>query len=176
MMRKLSTKEMGRLSPAAALQSEKLPVVIVLDNLRSAMNVGSVFRSADAFRASSVILCGVTAIPPHRDILKTALGATESVHWQYFPDTPSAIIYLKGEGYKILAVEQTSKSIPLQEFKSDMPCLYAIVLGNEVSGISDDALGLCDFAIEIPQWGAKHSLNVSVCAGIILWEFARRGL
>lgn len=172
-MRKLSTAEMNRLSPQEALQAPRLPVVLVLDNLRSALNVGSVFRTADAFRAEAIYLCGVTATPPHRDILKTALGATESVPWQYFGHVAEAINVLKSQRYKVVALEQTVNSMPLQDFAESTTGKLALVLGNEVSGVSDEALPLCDLAVEIPQWGAKHSLNVSVCAGIVLWEFAR---
>jgi 23S rRNA (guanosine2251-2'-O)-methyltransferase len=173
-MRKLSTTELGRISPEAALQADKLPVVLVLDNLRSALNVGSVFRTADAFRAEALYLCGVTATPPHRDILKTALGATESVRWKQVAGVTDAIRELRSQGYTIAALEQATGSISLQYIPVDPDQKIAIVLGNEVSGVSDEVLPLCDLAIEIPQWGAKHSLNVSVCAGIVLWEFARK--
>lgn len=167
-MRKLSMEELNRLTKEAYEEVEKLPVIIVLDNIRSLSNVGAVFRSADAFRISAVFLCGITACPPHREIHKTALGADETVHWRYFETTEAACKELKAMGYKIFAVEQVDNSIPLQHFKAEPRS--AFIMGNEVDGVSDDVLPYCDAAVEIPQEGTKHSLNVSVCSGIIMWS------
>ncbi|MFN4081566.1 MAG: RNA methyltransferase [Saprospiraceae bacterium] len=173
-MRKLHTYELGRPDIDAALHSPKLPVALVLDNIRSALNVGSIFRSADALGAARLVLCGITACPPHREILKTALGSTASVNWMYCETTEDALRRLKANGYRLWAAEQTDASTPLHHWRphANTPC--AIVLGNEVSGVSDEALALCDGALEIPQFGAKHSLNVAVAAGVILWEAARQ--
>ncbi len=167
-MRKLSMDELHRLSKDAYGQVEKLPVVIVLDNVRSLSNVGAVFRSADAFRIGELFLCGITACPPHREIHKTALGADETVPWRYFSSTEEACRTLKSMGYRIVAVEQVEGSVMLQDFK--MEPNMAFIMGNEVDGVSDEALPFCDTAIEIPQEGTKHSLNVSVCSGIIMWN------
>jgi 23S rRNA (guanosine2251-2'-O)-methyltransferase len=171
-MRKLSMDELGRKSVNEFRQAEKMPVVVVLDNIRSMHNVGSVFRTADAFLIQGVCLCGYTPLPPHRDIHKTALGATETVAWRHFPATTDAIRSLKEEGYTVLAVEQTEGSMLLTEL-SVVAGPVAVVFGNEVSGVDMAALGLCDGSVEIPQWGMKHSLNVSIAAGIVLWELAR---
>lgn len=167
-MRKLSMEELNRLTKEAYEEVKKLPVIMVLDNIRSLSNVGAVFRSADAFRISAVFLCGITACPPHREIHKTALGADETVHWRYFETTEAACKELKAMGYKIFAVEQVDNSIPLQHFKAEPRS--AFIMGNEVDGVSDDVLPYCDAAVEIPQEGTKHSLNVSVCSGIIMWS------
>ena len=167
-MRKLTMDELHRLSKDQFDAVEKLPVVIVLDNIRSLSNVGSVFRSADAFRIGELFLCGITACPPHREIHKTALGADETVRWRYFETTEEACRTLKEMGYKLFAVEQVADSIMLQDFQTEPNS--AFILGNEVDGVSDEALAFCDGAIEIPQEGTKHSLNVSVCSGIILWH------
>lgn len=167
-MRKLSMDELHRLSKDAYGQVEKLPVVIVLDNVRSLSNVGAVFRSADAFRIGELFLCGITACPPHREIHKTALGADETVPWRYFKSTEEACWMLKSMGYRIVAVEQVEGSVMLQDFK--MEPKMAFIMGNEVDGVSEEALPFCDSAIEIPQEGTKHSLNVSVCSGIIMWN------
>jgi 23S rRNA (guanosine2251-2'-O)-methyltransferase len=172
-MRKLAMDELNRKSVNEFRQSEKTPVIIVLDNIRSMHNVGSVFRTADAFLIKGVYLCGYTPQPPHRDIHKTALGATETVDWQYFATTVEAVQSLKSAGYSVYAVEQTEGSIPLQEFALPDSCLLAVVFGNEVSGVGEEALGLCDGSVEIPQWGMKHSLNISIAAGIVLWELVR---
>lgn len=149
-------------------QSAKLPVIIILDNIRSLSNVGAFFRTADAFRIQELYLCGITACPPHREIHKTALGADETVKWKYFGTTKEACESLKAEGYKIFAVEQIEGSTMLQDF--DFQSKSAFILGNEVEGVSEEALPYCDGAIELPQEGTKHSLNVSVCAGIIMWK------
>jgi 23S rRNA (guanosine2251-2'-O)-methyltransferase len=172
-MRKLAMDELNRKSVNEFRQSEKTPVVVVLDNIRSMHNVGSVFRTADAFLIRAVYLCGYTPQPPHRDIHKTALGATETVDWQYFATTVHAVQSLKSAGYNVFAVEQTEGSIPLQEFVLPESGSLAVVFGNEVSGVGDEALELCDGSVEIPQWGMKHSLNISIAAGIVLWELVR---
>jgi len=170
-MRKLSMDELGRKTPEGFRQSEKIPVIIVLDNIRSMMNTGSVFRTSDAFLLEGIILCGLTATPPHREIHKTALGATESVPWQYFEKTTDAIHQLKEKGFTILALEQTTQSINLKDFRPEKNRKYAIVFGNEVKGVDDEVLSLCDCCLEIPQFGTKHSLNISVTAGMVVWDF-----
>ena len=167
-MRKLSMEELHRLSKDEYEEVAKLPVVLVLDNVRSLSNVGAVFRSADAFRIGELFLCGITACPPHREIHKTALGADETVPWRYFNTTEEACRELKSMGYRIFAVEQVEGSVMLQDFKAEPNT--AFILGNEVEGVSDDALPFCDAALEIPQEGTKHSLNVSVCSGILMWN------
>lgn len=172
-MRKLLNEELGRLSPDEFRETEKLPVVAVLDNIRSAHNTGSVFRTGDAFRISKIFLCGITAKPPHREIRKTALGATESVEWEYVDDTLKAIRRLRAEGYRILAMEQTDASIDLMTFAPGNDNRYALVFGNEMRGVDQAVIEECDGALEIPQLGTKHSLNVSVSAGIALWELFR---
>ena len=172
-MRKLGMDELNRLSVDEYRLSDKMPVVVVLDNIRSMHNVGSVFRTADAFLIQGIYLCGYTPQPPHRDIHKTALGATETVEWKYFQDVREALKELKEGGYKVLAVEQVEKSVPLQEMGRQHSGKTVVVFGNEVSGVGEEALKLCDGSVEIPQWGMKHSLNISVAAGIVLWELAR---
>ena len=167
-MRKLSMEELHRLSKDEYEKVEKLSVVIVLDNVRSLSNVGAVFRSADAFRIGELFLCGITACPPHREIHKTALGADETVAWRYFNSTVEACAELKRMGYRIFAVEQTENSIMLQDFVAEPNT--AFIMGNEVDGVADEVLPFCHGAIEIPQEGTKHSLNVSVCSGIFMWE------
>ncbi len=167
-MRKLSMDELNRLSKEDFEQAEKLPIIIVLDNIRSLSNVGAFFRTADAFRIGELFLCGITACPPHREIHKTALGADETVKWRYFDTTEAACQALKAEGYRIFAVEQVEGSIPLQDFDFEPKTAY--ILGNEVEGVSEEALPYCDGAIELPQEGTKHSINVSVCAGIVMWK------
>lgn len=166
--------ELGRKSVEEFKSSDKTPIVVVLDNIRSMHNVGSVFRTADAFLLESICLCGYTPQPPHRDIHKTALGATETVSWKYYPTTLGAIEYLKAEGYSVYAVEQTENSIVLQEFtKQKSVEKLAVVFGNEVEGVAQEVIAQCDGCIEIPQLGMKHSLNISVAAGIVLWEVVR---
>ncbi len=165
--------ELGRKSVEEFKQSAKTPVIAVLDNIRSMHNVGSVFRTADAFLIEAICLCGYTPQPPHRDINKTALGATESVDWIYFPTAVEAVRELKNKGFTIFAVEQTEGSKPLQKFMTEANDKIAVVFGNEVEGVQDDVLALVDGSIEIPQWGMKHSLNISVAAGIVLWEIFR---
>ena len=167
-MRKLSMDELNRLSKDDFEQADKLPIIIVLDNIRSLSNVGAFFRTADAFRIEELFLCGITACPPHREIHKTALGADETVKWRYFGTTEAACRQLKAEGFKIFAVEQVEGSVPLQDFAFESHTAY--ILGNEVEGVSEEALSYCDGAIELPQAGTKHSINVSVCAGIVMWR------
>jgi tRNA G18 (ribose-2'-O)-methylase SpoU len=167
-MRKLSMDELNRLSKEDFEQAEKLPIIIVLDNIRSLSNVGAFFRTADAFRIGELMLCGITACPPHREIHKTALGADETVKWRYFDTTEAACQQLKAEGYRIFAIEQVEDSVPLQDFNFEPHTAY--LLGNEVEGVSEEALTYCEGAIELPQEGTKHSINVSVCAGIVMWK------
>lgn len=173
-MRKLAIHEIKRLDLEAFKAIEKTPLVFVLDNIRSALNVGSVFRTADAFALAHVYLGGITAQPPHRDILKTALGADESISWSHHPQTTEALQLLKEEGYQIFALEQASTTTLLQALQVDKTRPVALVLGNEVNGIDQAVIDLCDGVIEIPQFGTKHSLNVSVCAGIAAWELMKR--
>ncbi|NCI45810.1 RNA methyltransferase [Sediminibacterium soli] len=171
-MRKLSMEELGRLSAEDFKHAPKTPVMIVLDNIRSMHNVGSVFRTADAFLASGICLCGYTPQPPHRDIHKTALGATETVDWLYFPTTLDAARALREKGYTLYAVEQAQGSIPLEQFVPGAGDKIAVIFGNEVGGVDAGVLQFCDGCIEIPQLGTKHSLNISVAAGIVLWKLA----
>jgi len=166
--------ELGRKSVAAFKEAEKNRVVLVLDNIRSMHNVGSVFRSADAFLVEGICLCGYTPQPPHRDIHKTALGATETIDWIHLPTTLEAVQQLKAKGYKVFALEQAEGSVQLDQFTAASLFPLAIILGNEVEGVDADVLKLCDGCIEIPQFGMKHSLNVSVAAGIVLWEIVRK--
>ncbi|GAB4486888.1 MAG: RNA methyltransferase [Saprospiraceae bacterium] len=173
-MEKLSMDALARLSVEDFKNREKLPITLVLDNVRSGLNVGSIFRSADAFLLEKILLCGITAQPPHREILKTALGSTESVEWEYFSKTSEAVQVLKNGGWRVFAIEQTTRKIWLQDFFPEQGEKYAFVLGNEVDGVNEETLSLCDGAIEIPQFGTKHSLNVAVAAGIVVWEAARK--
>ena len=169
-MRKLSMDDLGRMSKEAFKQAEKNKIVAVLDNIRSMHNVGSVFRTADAFLIEAICLCGYTPQPPHRDIHKTALGATETVDWLYYETTIAAVQDLKQRGYKVYAVEQVESSISLEKFINNADEKIAVVFGNEVAGVDADILPLCNGCIEIPQLGTKHSLNISVAAGIVLWK------
>lgn len=171
-MRKLSMDELGRMSVADFKAAEKKPIVVVMDNIRSMHNVGSVFRTSDAFLVAGICLGGFTPQPPHRDIHKTALGATESVDWWYYDKTIQAVLDLKGKGFKVYAIEQTQGSISLEKFEKPAQPI-AFVFGNEVEGVSDEVLQACDGAFEIPQYGMKHSLNISVAAAIVLWEMVR---
>ncbi|NVO30231.1 RNA methyltransferase [Hymenobacter lapidiphilus] len=170
-MRKLSMDELNRLTVADFKNTRKFPLTLVLDNVRSLHNVGAAFRTADAFAVEKIWLCGITGRPPHRDITKTALGSTDSVAWEYAPTTPEVLHQLKAAGYMLIAVEQTTTSVLLPDFAIDADQPYALVMGNEVFGVEDEVLALCDAAVEIPQFGTKHSLNVSVAAGVVLWEF-----
>lgn len=165
--------ELDRKPAEAALNASKHPVILILDDVRSMHNVGSTFRTADAFAASAVYLCGYTPVPPHRDIHKTALGATETVPWQHFSTTTDAVQAARNAGYKILAIEQAHNSVPLQQISQYSKEPLALVFGNEVSGVNAEVLQLADGCIEIPQWGAKHSLNISVTVGVVLWEIVR---
>ncbi|GHA68636.1 SpoU rRNA Methylase family protein [Pontibacter akesuensis] len=155
---------------------KKIPLVLVLDNVRSLNNVGSVFRTADAFMAEKVYLCGITGKPPHRDIEKTALGATESVEWEHVPDTLALVKQLQAQGYKVGSVEQAESSIMLNQFQPQPNQKYALVLGNEVFGVEQEVINLSDFILEIPQFGTKHSLNISVATGVVVWDFLSKTL
>lgn len=172
-MRKLNILELNRINADEFREADKLPLVVVLDQVRSLHNVGSVFRSSDAFRVEEIFLCGITAVPPHPEIHKTALGAEDTVSWSYYEKTEEAVEKLHSEGYTVLAIEQVENSIMLDEFKPDVNKKYAVIFGNEVKGVQQTVVDLCDDCIEIPQYGTKHSLNVSVTAGIVIWEFAK---
>lgn len=173
-MKKLSMSDLNRISAEEFKNSEKLPVVIILDDVRSAYNVGSIFRTADAFRVAGIYLCGISARPPHKDITKTALGATESVDWKYFEDAGDAVKMLKEDGYSVYCIEQAEGSISLEDFQPGKMAGIAIIFGHEVFGVKDELLALSDGCIEIPQFGTKHSFNVAVSAGIVLWEMSRK--
>ena len=170
-MRKLKMEELGRKSVEEFKRSQKIPLVVVLENVRSAYNVGSVFRTADAFLIEAIYLTGYTAKPPHKEIKKTALGAEETVRWKHFANAAGAIEELKQHGYKVLAIEQVANSISLE--KTKVPDKTALIFGNEVSGIEQSTIALCDGSVEIPQLGMKHSLNMATAAGIVLWEVVR---
>lgn len=170
-MRKLKTDELNRLSVDQFKSTKKNPVVVVLDNIRSLNNVGSAFRTSDAFLIDKILLCGITGQPPHRDIHKTALGAEETVEWTHAEKTVEGLKKLKEEGYKIIILEHTDKSSELQDFQPNKENKYAFVFGNEVFGVEDDCLKVADEIIEIPQFGTKHSLNVSVSIGVTLWDY-----
>lgn len=173
-MKKLKLQELGRPSIEEFKLAEKLPVSIVLDNIRSLHNVGSAFRTSDAFKLEKVYLTGITGKPPHREIEKTALGATASVDWEYAEETSTILKQLKEKGYLIIAVEQTSESVLLHQLQLQPEEKYCLVFGNEVHGVSEEAIALADTAVEIPQHGTKHSLNISVCLGIVAWEFFKK--
>ena len=176
-MRKLKITEMGRMSVDEFKESEKMPLVVVLDDVRSMYNVGSVFRTSDAFRVAAIHLCGITAQPPHAEIHKTALGAEDSVDWEYFPSAKESVRALQEQGFKVFAVEQAEGSTMLQNLSlGNDKGKYAIVMGNEVKGVNQEVVDMCDGCIEIPQFGTKHSLNVSTTAGIVIWEFAKKVL
>ncbi len=174
MVRKLSNDELGRMSVDEFRDSSKQPIVVVLDNIRSMHNVGSIFRSADAFLMERIILTGITACPPHREIQKTALGATESVEWTYVEKSVDAIRELRAEGYTIVVIEQTDPVTELNSFIPEKNKKYALVFGNEVFGVTEEIVGEADVCIEIPQFGTKHSLNVAVSAGVVMWEFVSK--
>ena len=165
---------LNRITPEEFKSSEKLPVILVLDDVRSAYNVGSIFRTADAFRVEAIYICGISARPPHKDISKTALGATESVDWKYFQEAGDAISELKDRGFKIYAVEQAEGSIPLGDFDPGKDEKIALVFGHEVFGVKEELLKMATGCIEIPQFGTKHSFNVAISAGIVLWEISKR--
>jgi len=173
-LRKLSMSELGRLSTEEFRAADKFPVTVVLDDIRSQNNTGSVFRTCDAFKVESLYLCGITAVPPHREIHKTALGAEESVRWKYFSSASGAILELKKLGYLVLALEHTTSGIPLQNYEISSHPKIALVFGNEIQGVNEESLQLADACLEIPQFGTKHSLNVSVAVGITLWEILKK--
>ncbi len=170
-MRKLKNEELDRLTLEEYKEAKKSPLVIVLDNVRSLNNIGAVFRTADAFLVEKIYLCGITAIPPHKDIRKTALGATESVDWEYCEDTLELVSRLKSNDFCVIAIEQAEKATLLNNYEIDISKKYALVFGNEVKGVTQEAVHHCDEVIEIPQYGTKHSLNISVSVGVTLWNF-----
>ena len=170
-MKKKSILELSRLSTQEYKKVDKLPFIVILDNVRSLNNIGSVFRTSDAFLVESIFLCGITATPPHPDIHKTALGAEDSVLWKYFENTVDAVEYLQKKGYVVYAIEQVNNSISLENIELEKNKKYAVVLGNEVKGVQQEVVDKCDGCIEIPQFGTKHSLNVSVTAGLVIWDF-----
>ena len=171
-LRKLKVTEMNRLTVEEFKEARKLPLVVVLDNVRSLHNIGAVFRTSDAFLVDCIYLCGITATPPHPEMHKTALGAEYTVDWKYFKDTEEAVNELHAKGYTVFAIEQCEGSTMLDKLTLEPDKKYAVVLGNEVKGVKQEVVNRCDGCIEIPQFGTKHSLNVSVTAGIIIWEFA----
>lgn len=169
-MRKLKNEELGRLDVEGFKTVEKSPMVIILDNIRSLNNIGSIFRTADAFLIEKIYLCGITAKPPQKDIHKTALGATESVDWEYCESVEEVMVRLKSKGYLLIAVEQAENATMLNDFKLDAENKYALVFGNEVKGVAQKVVDGCDVVLEIPQFGTKHSLNISVSAGVVVWD------
>jgi tRNA G18 (ribose-2'-O)-methylase SpoU len=173
-MRKLKNSELNRLDIADFKEAEKIPLIVILDNIRSLNNIGSVFRTSDAFVVEKIYLCGITAIPPHKDIHKTALGATDSVDWEYVEDTLTLVSELQKKGVEIASIEQAESSVMLQEFEISKNKKYAIVMGNEVKGVQQSVVSASDHCIEIPQFGTKHSLNISVTTGIVLWSFLEK--
>jgi tRNA G18 (ribose-2'-O)-methylase SpoU len=173
-MRKLKITELNRMTAEEFKQSDKIPLVVVLDEVRSMYNVDSVFRTADAFRVAGIYLCGITATPPHPEIHKTALGAEDTVEWKHFDSTVDAVRSLHEDGFTVLSIEQVEGSTMLQDMKVDKTKKYAIIMGNEVKGVQQTVVNMSDGCIEIPQFGTKHSLNVSTTAGILIWEFAKR--
>ena len=174
MNRKLKLWELDRVSPEEFEKQEKFPLVIVLNDIRSLSNIGAFFRTADAFNVQAIYLCGITACPPHREIQKTALGATETVSWKHSENILELLRELKAEGYAICSIEQTEETTKLQEVAQLSDRKYALVFGNEVDGVDQSVIDFSDYIIEIPQFGTKHSLNVSVCAGVVMWEFAKK--
>lgn len=173
-MRKLKITELNRISPDEFKEAAKIPLVVILDNIRSLNNIGSVFRTSDAFLVESIYLCGITATPPNPEIHKTALGAEYSVEWKYFEDTVNAVENLREKGYTVYAIEQVENSTMLDDLQLDSQKKYAIVMGNEVKGVQQAVVDTCDGCIEIPQYGTKHSLNVSVTTGIVVWDFFKQ--
>lgn len=174
MFRKLSNIELNRLDTEEYKRARKLPVTVVLDNVRSQHNIGSAFRTSDAFLVEKVVLCGICAVPPTPEIHKSALGAEFSVEWDYRDDAVQAVSELRDAGYTLIGVEQTENSTSLEDLKVEDGKRYALVFGNEVKGVSQQVIDMCDECLEIPQWGTKHSLNVSVSAGVVLWEFCKK--
>ena len=173
-MRKLLSSELNRISLKTYKESTKTPIVIILDNVRSLNNIGSIFRTADAFLVETIYLCGISATPPHREIHKTALGAEDTVAWRYETETLAAVEIVKEEGYELIAVEQTDQSISLNNYPIERDQRYALVFGNEIRGVDQEVVDRCTGSVEIPQFGTKHSFNVSVTAGIVLWEWYRK--
>ena len=173
-MRKLKNSELGRLNVEEFRSADKIPLIVILDNIRSLNNIGSVFRTSDAFLVEKIYLCGITAVPPHKEIHKTALGATESVDWEYCNSIIDLIERLKENNVKIIAIEQTDKSTSLQSFEIKKNQTYAIIFGNEVKGVQQEVVSASDSCIEIPQFGTKHSLNISVSCGIVLWDLLKK--
>ncbi len=175
-MKKLTMLEMGRMTAEEFHRAEKMPLVVVLDNIRSLNNVGSVFRTSDAFRVECIYLCGISATPPSMEIHKTALGAEDSVDWKYFADTHEAVRELQSRGYRVMAIEQCEGSTMLDTWQPDWESCrgYAVVMGNEVKGVQQTVVDMCDGCLEIPQFGTKHSLNVAVTTGLVIWEFAKK--
>ena len=173
-MKKLSLQELNRVDITTFKAQEKTPIVLVLDNIRSGLNVGSAFRTADAFALEHIYLCGISAQPPHREILKTAIGATESMSWSHHSSGVEVVKELRAKAYQVFAVEQAQGSISLQNFKVEQETKVALVFGNEVKGVSQDIMNVVDGAIEVPQFGTKHSLNISVCLGVVVWELFRQ--
>jgi tRNA G18 (ribose-2'-O)-methylase SpoU len=169
-------EELGRMNPDEFEQAKKTPLIVILDDVRSHLNVGSVFRSADAFRIEKIYLCGITGCPPHRDIQKTALGATETVAWEYRENITELIDELKQQGILIVSVEQTENAVKMQSTAIESDSKHAVVFGNEVDGVKQQVINESDFCIEIPQFGTKHSINIAVCAGIVMWEWVRKVL
>ena len=172
--RKLKLQELGRISLQEFKTAEKTPIIIVLDNIRSLNNIGSVFRTADCFRLEKIYLCGITAQPPHRDIQKTAIGATQSVEWEHVESSLELVKQLKSEGWTTLAIEQTENAVMLNDFEVEPNQKLAVIMGNEVDGVDQSVIDLCDLCIEIPQYGTKHSLNISVCTGIVTWDLFQK--
>ena len=170
-MRKITNEELGRPTPEEFARRAKMPVRVVLDNVRSAQNVGAFFRTGDAFAVERIALCGITAVPPSREIHKTALGAEQTVGWDHFASTAECVDRLHAEGYRVLAVEQVEGAVMLDDFRPQPDVKYALVFGNEVDGVDQQVVDLCDGALEIPQAGTKHSINVSVSGGVVLWQF-----
>jgi len=173
-MRKLKNSELGRLNVEDFKKTTKIPLIVILDNIRSLNNIGSVFRTSDAFLIEKIYLCGITAQPPHKEIHKTALGATESVAWEYVEDTLTLVEKLKAKKVKILAIEQAEESTMLQDFKIEPNHKYAVIMGNEVKGVQQKVVSASDYCIEIPQFGTKHSLNISVSCGVVLWDLFKK--
>ena len=173
-MRKLKNSELVRLNVEDFKKTEKIPLIVILDNIRSLNNIGSVFRTSDAFLIEKIYLCGITAQPPHKEIHKTALGATESVAWEYVEDTLALVEKLKVEKLKVLAIEQAENSTMLQDFTIEPNQKYAVIMGNEVKGVQQKVVSASDYCIEIPQFGTKHSLNISVSCGVVLWDLFKK--